>query len=440
MRGTRGSTRSRLRTAPWDRNELWRRAQAIPSLDQRFAEDKSLVDRISGQNLITFTRVSSATTINAAGAVETVAAGLPRFTHDPVTGESLGLLVEEQRTNLATYSEQFDNAAWTKYLSLVAVDANQATSPDGTNSADTLRFASASTNVFVLFNKSPFTVTSGATYTASIFVKAIAGGVGFAAIAANINGDYRYSLCLNLSDGTVSNLGSSTTAADYSVAPVGNGWWRVSIKGTPSVTTAYIEVWPRLTAGAPSNYITVASGDVGKGLYIWGAQLEAGDFPTSYIPTTTAAVTRAASLADLINSAIVNNIRSFYVEFRSPAVGTRGVVSLNDNTANERASLLTSGTDPKLVVVDGGVTQADIDGGTVSANAVTRVAVRLGANDFAICVNGGAVVTDSSGTLPTVDRIMLGRTQAGEYLNSRIARFSGWQQSLPDSILQSLTS
>lgn len=82
----------------------------MPSLDLRFAETKSLTDWISGQNLITFTRASSATVVNAAGALETVASNLPRLTHNPLTGESLGLLLEEQRTNLllnsATLSTQ----------------------------------------------------------------------------------------------------------------------------------------------------------------------------------------------------------------------------------------------------------------------------------------------------------------------------------------------
>jgi hypothetical protein len=112
---------------------------------------------------------------------------------------------------------------------------------------------------------------------------------------------------------------------------------------------------------------------------------------------------------------------------------------LNDNTANERAAVITSGTDPRLVVHDGGVEQANINGGTVTANQRTRIAVRINANDFAISINGGTVVTDTSGTLPTVDRLMLGRTQAGEYLNAPLARVTGWTQLLPDSTLQDLS-
>jgi hypothetical protein len=168
-------------------------------------------------------------------------------------------------------------------------------------------------------------------------------------------------------------------------------------------------------------------------------QLEQGAGATSVIFTTNAAVTRNADFADLIDAAIANNIRTLYLEFRSPAVGTRGVVSLNDNTANERASVITSGTDPRLVVVDGGVEQANIDGGTITADTRTRVAVRIGANDFAISTNGGAVTTDTTGSLPTGDRLMLGRSQAGEWLNSRLARVTGWSQLLPNATMQALS-
>jgi hypothetical protein len=168
-------------------------------------------------------------------------------------------------------------------------------------------------------------------------------------------------------------------------------------------------------------------------------QLEQGAGATSVIPGANAAVTRNADFADLIDAAIANNIRTLYLEFRSPAVGTRGVVSLNDNTANERVSLITSGTDPRLVVVDGGVEQANINGGTITAGTRTRVAVRIGANDFAMSVNGGAVATDSTGSLPTVNRLMLGRSQAGEWLNGRLARVTGWSELLPDATVQSLS-
>jgi hypothetical protein len=99
------SLRGIVASAPWAKNELWRKAQAVPSLDLRFADSKSLTDAVSGQNLITFTRASSGTYVGSDGLIKTALADVPRFDHDPETGESLGLLIEEQRTNLLLSSD-----------------------------------------------------------------------------------------------------------------------------------------------------------------------------------------------------------------------------------------------------------------------------------------------------------------------------------------------
>ena len=395
---------------PWVRNELWRRAQAIPSLDLRFADNKSLVDATTGSNLVTFTRASSGTYTDSAGVLQTAATDVPRFDHNPTTGESLGLLVEEQRTNLLLRSEDF-STTWVRFN--VNASSNAILAPDGTLTADKLTENDADN-----FHRIRQGITSGVTGVFSVFLKA--------AERTRVNlgtSDINLIAGFDLSAGSV-------VSGTGSIEPFGDGWYRCSISATFTTSGPFL-----LLRNSSSEFYT---GDGTSGIYLWGAQLEAGAFPTSYIPTTTSTATRNASLADLISGAIANNIRSFYVEFSSPAVGTRGVVSLNDNTANERASVLTSGTDPRLVVQDGGVEQASINGGTVAAGVRTRVAVRINADDFAISINGGAVVTDTSGTLPTVDRLMFGRTQAGEYLNGRIARFTGWSQLLPNATLQTL--
>jgi hypothetical protein len=395
---------------PWVRNELWRRARAVPSLDLRFADNKSLVDAVTGASLVTFTRASSGTFVDSAGVLQTATNDVARFDHDPVTGESLGLLVEEQRTNLLLRSEDF-STTWVRFN--VNASSNAILAPDGTLTADKLTENDADN-----FHRIRQGITSGVTGVFSVFLKAAERTrVNLGTSDTNLIADF------DLSAGSV-------VSGTGSIEPFGDGWYRCSISATFTTSGPFL-----LLRNPSSEFYT---GDGTSGIYLWGAQLEAGSFPTSYIPTTTAAATRNASLADLISGAIANNIRSFYVEFSSPAVGTRGVVSINDNTANERASVLTSGTDPRLVVQDGGVEQANINGGTVAAGVRTRVAVRINADDFAISINGGAVVTDTSGTLPTVDRLMFGRTQAGEYLNGRIARFTGWSQLLPNATLQTL--
>lgn len=91
----------RALTVPgWVKDALWRRARAVPSLDLRFADNKSLVDAATGASLVTFTRASSGTYVDSAGVLQTATTNEPRFDHNPTTGESLGLLVEEARTNL----------------------------------------------------------------------------------------------------------------------------------------------------------------------------------------------------------------------------------------------------------------------------------------------------------------------------------------------------
>lgn len=149
--------------APWNRNELWRRARAVPSLDQRFADDRSLVDAVSGQQLITFSRTSDATVTDSTGTLITVPSGTPRFDHNPVTGESLGLLVEEQRTNLCLQSEAFGTSPWA--VSNITVTANTETSPAATLTADTLAATNANGTV-----RQPVTTTAVA-MTFSVYLK-----------------------------------------------------------------------------------------------------------------------------------------------------------------------------------------------------------------------------------------------------------------------------
>jgi hypothetical protein len=380
----------------WAKNELWRRARAVPSLDLRFAENKSLVDAVSGQSLVTFTRASSGTYVGSDGLIKTATTDEPRFDHDPVTGESLGLLVEEQRTNLLTYSEDFENAVWQTTNPGEVTLITGVADPAGGNNATTFYHDAGAGDTGWLRRLSTGTV--GQPYTLSFWARRRAGTGNLIAVAGdNIN---------------------------QNINGVTSSWQKFFIFNTPTSSTF-------------RSYIKVDS--AGDQFDIWGVQLEASAFPTSYIPTTSSTVTRSAEPADVISAAIANDIRTLYLEFRSPASGTRGVASLNDNTADERASVITSGTDPKLVVVDGGVEQANIDGGTVTTSARTRVAVRINTNDFSISVNGGTPVTDTSGTLPTVDRLMLGRTQSGEYLNGALARVVGWRELLADSTLQELS-
>jgi hypothetical protein len=397
---------------------LWILAGARPLLDLPFARNRSLTDVISGQDLITFGRVGNGTYVDSDRILKTGGTNVPLFDHDPVTGESLGLLLQGQYQNKLLRSEDF---ATTWAATNSSIGTNQATAPDNNTTADKLVCGTGTPIFQGVTQSSTATTTAGDRF--SVYAKA-------AELSQLELRSFNPPSDIALFDLITQQATSQSASPDPVITDAGNGWYNCSIGGNNSDATSF-----RISLVSAGNRTFTPI--PGAGIFLWGAALA----PTgsSYIPTTDSAVTRNADFADLIDAAIANNIRTLFLEFRSPASGTRGVVSLNDNTANERAAVITSGTDPRLVVHDGGVEQANIDGGTVTANQRTRVAVRINANDFAISINGGTVVADTSGTLPTVDRLMLGRTQAGDYLNGPLARVIGWQQLLPDSTLQELS-
>ena len=174
--------------------------------------------------------------------------------------------------------------------------------------------------------------------------------------------------------------------------------------------------------------------------------VEIGSFSTSYIPTTSAAVTRSADVATITGSnfsgAHSATAGTLYAEFDviTTVAGTRPIISMDDNSANERLELYASGTDLKFKVVDGGSTVVDMTIGTIAANTFYKVAVAWSANDFAASLSGAAVVTDTSGTLPTVDRMPVGANQAGDYLNGHVRRFARWLTRRTNAELQSLAT
>ena len=248
-----------------------------PSLDLDFTQE-GLDPRI------TFSRGSIGTRVNRNRLIETVSANQPRFDYDPVTGECKGLFIEESRSNLVTYSEDFSNASWARNNQ--NINTNVITAPDGTLTADKLITINASSS-HDLF-KTPN--LSSNTYTLSIFAKAAEQNLMRLRIDDGIIGR---NTIFNLTTGSVS---SNTNVTSSTITPYSNGWYRCSI----TVTTNIIN----LVFNTPYPY----SGDGTSGIYIWGAQLEAGAFPTSYIPTTASTVTRSADLAQMTGT----NFSSWY--------------------------------------------------------------------------------------------------------------------------------
>jgi len=236
-----------------------------PSLNLNFARSRSLDPRVG------FERASVGTYIGRDGLIKTAGNDEPRFDHDPETLESLGLLIEEQRTNYVAYSENFDNAAWTK--ASCTVTANQIVSPSGELTADLI------TAVVGLVNVTYNNTTTGP-ITMSVYLKPKTTSTFWIRLF-NASSAQR-GAWVNLNEETIGTVNGGSAILER----VGNGWYRFIYKCDNAISgTSFLGV----SSTDASTSITTSTAE----FYMWGAQVEAGSFPTSYIPTSGSAVTRA---------------------------------------------------------------------------------------------------------------------------------------------------
>ena len=363
----------------------------------------------------------------------------PRFDYDPVTLAPKGLLLEEQRTNLLTYSEQFDNGAWSK--SDVTVTANTTTSPDGTADADSYVEGTAGTASIA----QNFTGTANATFTVTIYVKRVNTDwvrLTLVETAATTN---RITGWFNLSTGAVGSFtdGGTGSGATGSVSDAGNGWYRIRLTG--AVNNSATALLLSLSSASADNSTTRVNNAEYR---LWGAQLEAGAFATSYIPTVASQVTRSADEAS-INAP---NFASWYnqsagtmvAEFDTVEVSSYAPVAVVWTDLNNRIDLATSSSaaSPRGFVNVAGVTQADmLNPQQETANTVLKYALAFEANNFATARNGAITGSDVSGSLPVVSSLRIGcRDTSSTILNGHIRSIRYYPTRLTNTQLQAITA
>jgi hypothetical protein len=365
----------------------------------------------------------------------------PRFDHDPTTLESLGLLVEEQRTNLITDS------------SLTTVGGSPGatiTSSTETNPENISFCQRILSNPGTPINGHRLLVTSSSanTVTASVFVKKDTHRyvyIGFGGIFNSFTAlfDIEPGVTTNRLLGQGGNGTYTNANAGYQDFP--NGWVRIWASGTTPGTDG-------LTVGfspdATTYNITNWSANGTEAFFVYGAQYEDNvSFPTSYIPTTTAAVTRSADLASITGTAFSGWYRqdegTMSIEYRDRGVsGTnRTPYALSDGTANNRIQLFLSGT----TVINNRHIAAGINTNpnVLSAilNAKNRHAITSAVGSCTAASNGTPSNTTTPAAMPIINRLNIGINSegTGDYLNSHVARITYYPVRIPNPLLQVIT-
>jgi hypothetical protein len=406
------------------------------SLDLQFAADKTTTAR-KGPTPV-FTRGSTGTFVGSNGLIQTAAINAARFDHDPTTLASRGLLIEEGRANICLQSENF-GTTWTAIqLNTTGTPAylNVATAPDGATTADKL--IATATNSTHQFRQS-VTLVSGTTYTVSNYFKAAEQKFVSFQLFGVANGSNDWLAFFDVSTATPT-AGAFNGFTSISITNAGNGWFRCT--GTFTATASgTLEV--RIGgAGSLSVGGQFYTGDALSGILVWGAQLEAGEFPTSYIPTVASSVVRSADVCSITGA----NFTSFYNQSEGTAVikftnadtsGFPQIFSFNQTAVPFANRIYVVGynrmANTEVGIVTGSVAQLSYIGSLTSKAGNLSLSYKL--NDAAYAKDGVIATTDNTVTLGTfIDRLQL------QEANCCIASFRYFKKRLPNAKLVTLTT
>ena len=350
----------------------------------------------SGVGDFSFNRSGSATRINAQGLIETVGSGVSRLNYPMIDGVVKGCphhILEPQRSNLVPYSEDFSQWANSNSSDL----SNQIISPNGTLNADKLITNNGSINGQI--TKILVKNASAITYSYSVFAKK--GEWDRCNLYVNDASSFsnRVQFFVDLETGNIiqTSTAGSFSSASSSSEDYGNGWYRFSVTFTTSTETA-------ITARIYSISSLYTTGDGTSGIYIYGAMLEEGSFPTSYIPNygTSSGVTRSAETANGSGDAATFNSEQGVLMAEISALdndGTYKQILLHDNAYNNRIALRYMPISNQInAVLHNGSIQADFTYNLANALDFNKIAFKYKENDFALWVNGIEIDTDGTGT------------------------------------------
>ena len=390
------------------------------ALDLQFAADKTLTARKGPTPVLT--RGSTGTFVGSNGLIQSAAINTPRFDHTSA-GVCRGLLIEESRTNICLQSENF-GTTWS--LTNATASLNVATAPDGSTSADKLINNSGAAGRA----QQSFTLSGSHVY--SVFAKADEWGwVYIAPLQANGG------VWFNLTNGTI---GTQQAGFVGSITSFGNGWYRCAVQCTGLSTSLTARIHP--TNG--DNTLTI--GDGTSGIFIWGAQLEAGLFATSYIPTVASTVVRSADVCSITGA----NFTSFW-NTNEGAMFTSGdprgsssaatLVMANSGANANQIAFDRSTTTIRFGIANSGTYTAQIQQNSTNGSFV-KISGAYATNNARSALNGVLGTPDTSVIVPTnLNRFNIGSAGAAstEFTNGCISEIKYFRKPLSNAKLQALT-
>ena len=347
-----------------------------------------------------FTRSTIGTYVNAVGLVATAAINAARFEYDITTHACRGLLIEPAATNLCLRSNDLTNATWTKTS---CTTAKTSTGPDGVTNSATNLYATAN----LVSNAKQTITTASAAYYVSFWARRVS---GTGAVNASMD-----------------NFSTSTDI-------------------TSTLTTS----WKRFKL-ATQTLVNPTVGffivTIGDSIDIWGVQCETVGH-TSSIETTTATVTRAGDLCQATST----NFSSWYSQTEgtfaaaftllgNPPASSAALYSAASDASNFIAVTVTTARSTSFYVKNT-TDQANIGGTVVAADTLSYIASAYKANDFATSLNAAAASTDTSGTLPTPTKLVLGE-QNGTVANNTamiLAKLKYWPTRMSDARLAAIST
>ena len=239
-----------------------------------------------------FTRASTGTYYDSAGVLRSAAIDAPRFDYDPATLQLKGLLLEDTSTNVV-FPSVISTPGWV--VAGPAALGGSITLPDGTTSTTALLAATSTASAIRYVNlAAPPTATIGQIFTVSAYLRKSSASNAFLQVNNAGAASVAY---YDLTNGVAvvgADLVAGIITKSAAITPAGNGWFRVSFTFTAIFNGTIPPLFGPCAVVSATGDNRAAAGVVGEGIYIWGAQVEALPYMSSYIPTTTVSVTRAA--------------------------------------------------------------------------------------------------------------------------------------------------